>query len=80
MALSCLSIFMLGANNWFLSISSLNLEFLCLCCDEGEDRLDSKHHNSPIYLSQWLLPSLNLSDKFIVTDVRTHFVLLVVAC
>ncbi|XP_058180686.1 DNA repair protein XRCC2 homolog isoform X2 [Rhododendron vialii] len=29
---------------------------------------DSKHHNSPIYLSQWLLPSLSLSDKFIVTD------------
>ncbi|KAG5534020.1 hypothetical protein RHGRI_022242 [Rhododendron griersonianum] len=45
----------------FLAESGIPL----LCCDEGED---SKHHNSPIYLSQWLLPSLSLSDKFIVTD------------
>lgn len=29
---------------------------------------DSKHHNLPIYLSQWLLPSLSVSDMFIITD------------
>lgn len=29
---------------------------------------DGKHHNLPIYLSQWLLPSLSVSDMFIITD------------
>ncbi|XP_052190145.1 DNA repair protein XRCC2 homolog isoform X4 [Diospyros lotus] len=28
----------------------------------------SQHQNCPIYLSEWLLPSLNILDKFIVTD------------
>ncbi|XP_028125062.1 DNA repair protein XRCC2 homolog isoform X3 [Camellia sinensis] len=29
----------------------------------------SKHQNYPIYWSEWLLPSLSILDKFIVTDV-----------
>ncbi|KAA8547091.1 hypothetical protein F0562_003520 [Nyssa sinensis] len=33
---------------------------------------DSQHQNHPIYLSEWLLPSLSLLDKFIVRDVRTQ--------
>ncbi|CAN4089805.1 unnamed protein product [Withania somnifera] len=30
---------------------------------------DSKNQKQPIYLSEWLLPSLKLSDKFIINDV-----------
>ncbi|PSS36075.1 DNA repair protein [Actinidia chinensis var. chinensis] len=33
---------------------------------------DSKHHNCPTYLSEWLLPSLDLQDKFIVTDAGVY--------
>ncbi|KAM7517991.1 hypothetical protein LguiB_016953 [Lonicera macranthoides] len=29
---------------------------------------DGKRQNEPIYLSEWLLPSLNISDKFIVRE------------
>uniref|UniRef100_A0A5B7CBR6 RecA family profile 1 domain-containing protein n=1 Tax=Davidia involucrata TaxID=16924 RepID=A0A5B7CBR6_DAVIN len=29
---------------------------------------DGKHQNHPIYISEWLLPSLSLLDKFIVED------------
>ncbi|KAG5628930.1 hypothetical protein H5410_000647, partial [Solanum commersonii] len=30
---------------------------------------DSKYQKQPIYLSEWLLPSLKLSDKFTINDV-----------
>ncbi|KAL3347478.1 hypothetical protein AABB24_021249 [Solanum stoloniferum] len=35
---------------------------------------DSKYQKQPIYLLEWLLPSLKLSDKFIINDDGTYIV------